>query len=166
MEKFTKLQKGTFVKNGKEYDYEVEIADDFPIKKQGNVRLRIIQERPAIHKIRTRYDPEIQMYGDKNASMELTLGYDTKSLKKTLKHLLFSLIFPFYTVGIAAALIFIDNLPKGFLPTWTAWILIPLAIAGTIWLFKLYYSINLMTLAEYLKAKDLMKTLNKEGFKQ
>ena len=49
-------------------DYEIEIADDFPKKKEGNVRLKIIEERPAIRKIRTRYDPEITMYGDKNAN--------------------------------------------------------------------------------------------------
>ena len=81
MPKFTELEKGTFVKDGKEYDYVVEIADDFPKKKTGNVRLKIIEEKPAIRKIRTRYDPEITMYGDKNASMELILGYDINEIK-------------------------------------------------------------------------------------
>src|SRR3989338_4311578 len=100
MEKFTKLEKGTFVKNGKEYDYVVEVADDFPKKKVGNVRLKIIEERPTIRKIRTRYDPDIQVYGDKNASMEIVLGYDMKEINKALKYFLFTLLSPFYLVGI------------------------------------------------------------------
>ena len=166
MQKYTKLEKGTFVKNGKEYDYEVEIADDFPLKKEGNVRLRIIEERPAIHKVRTRYDPEIEMYGDKNASMELTLGYNMKEVKSTLKHLIFTIISPFYFVGIAMAFIFIDKLPKGFIPGWGVWIAIPLLIILTGWLFYFYYRINIMTLAQYLKARDMKKILKQEGFKQ
>jgi len=32
--------------------------------------------------------------------------------------------------------------------------------------FILYYKMNIMTLAEYLKARDIKKILDKEGFKQ
>ena len=166
MEKFAKLKKGTFVKNGKEYDYIVEIADDFPKKKVGNVRLRIIEERPAIRKIRTRYDPEITMYGDKNASMELTLGYNMKEIKKMLRTFLFTLIGPFYLAGMMILLININKIPKAFFPHWLLWILLPIGLVLTILFFKYYYKINMMMFAEYLKARDLKKLLIKEGYRK
>ena len=166
MQKYTKLEKGTFVKNGKEYDYEVEISDDFPMKKEGNVRLRIIEERPAIHKVRTRYDPEIAMYGDKNASMELLLGYDMRIIKKTLRNLLITLLMPLYLAGLVFAFVFIDKIPSGFLPRWAIWILILMLIAGIVAYFMLYFRINIITLAEYLKARDIKKILDKKGFRQ
>lgn len=165
MSKFIELEKGTLVKKGKEYDYIVEIADDFP-KKTGNVRLRIIEERPLIKKVRTRYDPNITMYGDKKASMELFLGYDMKEIKKSLRRLLFTLIAPFYFTGIILLIINIDKIPKSFFPHWIKWILFPVLIIITILFFKFYYKLNMKMLAEYLKARDLKKVLAKEGFKQ
>ncbi|PIN86713.1 hypothetical protein COV19_03490 [Candidatus Woesearchaeota archaeon CG10_big_fil_rev_8_21_14_0_10_44_13] len=166
MSKFTELEKGTLVKNGKEYDYMIEIADDFPKKKEGNVRLRIIDERPAIRKVRIRYDPEITMFGDKGASMEVALGYDMKEINKTLKYLLFTLLMPFYLVIVAGLLMFAHKIPNRFLPLWTLWMLIPLGIVAVGLFFKMYYQINMSTLAEYLKARDLKKILAKEGFRQ
>ncbi|MCX6707703.1 MAG: hypothetical protein NT001_06210 [Candidatus Woesearchaeota archaeon] len=166
MSKFTELEKGTLVKNGKEYDYIVEIAEDFPKKREGNVRLKIIDERPAIRKVRTRYDPEITMFGDKGASMEVTLGYNMKEINKTLKYLLFTLLMPFYLVIVVGLLMFAHKIPSRFLPFWTVWILIPLGIVAIGLFFKMYYQINMSTLAEYLKARDLKKILAKEGFRQ
>ena len=155
MEKFTELEKGTFVKDGKEYDYLVEIADDFPKIKIGNVRLKVIEERPAIRKIRTRYDPEITMYGDKNASMEISLGYDMKEIKKTLRNLLFTSIGPFYVAGMLILTINIHKIPKNFFPPWITWVLLPALLALTILFFKHNYMFNMTMLAEYLKARDL-----------
>lgn len=163
MEKFTKLEKGTFVKDGKEYDYIVEIAKDFPKEKAGNIRIRIIEERPAIRKIRTRYDPDITMYGDKDASMELALGYDMKNVKKALRYLLFSLLFPFYFTGIILMMVNANKIPKTFFPTW---ILLPMVLVLTLLFFKLYYKMNMTMLAEYLKSRDLKRILDKEGFRQ
>jgi len=166
MEKFTKLEKGTFVKNGKEYDYVVEVADDFPKKKIGNVRLKIIEERPAIRKIRTRYDPEITMYGDKDASMEISLGYDMKEIKKALRNLLFTSIGPFYVAGMVIFILNLDKIPKAFLPHSLLLILLPALLVLTLFLFKHYYKFNMMMFAEYLKARDLKKLLDKEGYRE
>lgn len=171
MEKFTELEKGTFVKNGKEYDYIVEIADSFPKKKVGNVRVKIIEERPVIRKIRTRYDPDITMYGDKNASMDLVLGYDMKEIKKAFRDFITAFIMPFYMIGITLAIIGILKIPKNTIPIWTAWILLPLStillIFGLYKLIRSYYGKFVLTqFAEYLKARDLKKILAKEGFKQ
>ena len=166
MLKFTELEKGAFVKNGREYDYIIEIADDFPKKKTGNVRLKIIEEKPVIRKIRTRYDPEIELYGDKDASMELILGYDPKELKKAFRFLLFTSISPFYLFGAALLLINFDKIPIGFMPNWIKWILLPVLAGATLLFFKFYCNMNMNALAEYLKASDLKKMLDKEGFKQ
>lgn len=166
MEKFTELEKGTFVKNGKEYDYVVEIAKDFPKKKIGNVRLKIIEERPAIRKIRTRYDPEITMYGDKNASMEVSLGYDIKEIKKALRNFLFTSLGPFYAAGMLVFAINIHKIPKTFLPHSLLWVLLPALLVLTLFFFKHYYKFNMTMLAEYLKARDLKKLLVEKGYKK
>ncbi len=166
MKKFIELEKGTFVKNGKEYDYIMEIAEDFPKKKVGNVRLKIIEERPAINKIRTRYDPEITMYGDKNASMELMLGYDMNEIRKASKRLLFTLFAPFYFGAIFLLMMNTDKIPQSFLPHGLLYILLPVVVMGSILLLVFYYKMNMTMLAEYLKARDLKRLLKKEGFKQ
>jgi len=166
MKKFTQLEKGTLVKNEKEYDYVIEVAEDFPKRKAGNVRLRIIEERPAIHKVRTRYDPEITMFGDKKASMDLVLGYDTKEMKKTFRHLVFSLISPVYLLLIVGSLVFVNKIVNTTIPQWIIWMLILVLAGSTFLLLKFYYKVNIMTLAEYLKAREIKKMLKKEGFKQ
>lgn len=170
MPKFTELEKGAFVKDGKEYDYVVEIADDFPKKKTGNVRLRIIEEKPAIRKIRTRYDPDITMYGNKNASMELILGYDIKEIKKAFRYFMTALIMPFYLIGIALFMMGILKIPRNLIPIWALLTFLPLfaifLVFGLYKLIKSYGEFVLTLFAEYLKAKDLKKQLDKEGFRQ
>ena len=169
MPKFTQLEKGTFVREGKEYDYIVEIAEDFPKRKEGNVRLRIIEERPAIHRVRTRYDPEITMYGDKNASMDLVLGYNPKEMKGLLGRLIFTLLGPFFILLIYFAATLPQRVPPEVIPGWTAWLLIllvPMVVYATYKFLKGYFSLNIDALAEYLKGREVKKMLKKEGFKQ
>jgi len=166
MEKYIELNKGTFERNGKEYDYIVEIPKCSLKKRTGNMRLRIIEERPVIHKIRTRYDPDIQVFGDKDASMELLLGYDLKEINKALKYFLFTLLSPFYVVGIFILISKWDEMPIHFLPYWTLFLMVPLLVVLGIILLKQYYRMNMIMLAEYLKSRDLKKILRNEGFKQ
>ena len=128
--------------------------------------MRIIDERYAIKKVRTRYDPEITLYGDKDASMELMMGYDMKQINSTLRWLLFTSISPFFFGGIILFMVNIDNIPKSYFPHWLAWIIIPILAGITGLFFKYYYTINMTMLAEYLKSRDLRKILGKEGFKQ
>jgi len=166
MPAFTELEKGTFEKNGKEYDYTLEIAEDFPKKKAGNVRLRITEERPAIRKIRTRYDPDISIYGDKNASLEISLGYDMKEIKKALRRLLFTIISPFYFTGVILLMINMDKIPRSFFSPLLVWLVVSAGLAVTILFFRFYYKLNMMMLAEYFKARDLKQQLDKGGFRQ
>ena len=166
MSKFTELVKGTFVKNGKEYDYIVEIAEDFPKEEAGNVRLKIIEERPTIRKIRTRYDPEITTYGDKDASMELVLGYDMKEVKRAFRMLLFTLTFPFYVLLVGLLVNNLDKVPKSFFSHLSFWIIVIIGCILTAVFFAFYYKMNMTMLAEYLKARDLKKLLKEQGFKQ
>jgi hypothetical protein len=162
--KFTEVEKGTFQKVGREYDYVVEVGEEFNGKK--DMRVRIIEERPVIKKIRTRYDPEITMYGDKNASMELVLGYNMKDIKNTLRNLLFTLLGPFYFAGMIILMINMDKIPKSFFPHGLPWILLPVLLVLIAIFFKYYYKFNMMMLAEYLKARDLKKILDKEGYRE
>src|SRR3989338_5142277 len=111
MEKrFTEVERGKFQKLGNEYGYVIELGDDFDKKK--DVRVRIIEEKPIIHKIRTRYDPDITMYGDKNASMEVLLGYDIKQINKAFRFFLFTLLGPFYFIGVFLLFSNYEKVPK------------------------------------------------------
>lgn len=166
MPKFTKIDEGKFAKLGREYRYVVEIADEKHIKADQKIRLRIVDEKPIIRKIRTRYDPEIKLFGDKKATMNLSLGYNMKELKNTIMYLFLTLTGPFILTGAMFGLIQINKIPSHILPKWLLWILIPsLAVLMTLF-FKLYYKMNMQTFAQYLKARDLKKTLEKKGFKQ
>ena len=100
------INKGKFFNKGKEFDYVLEATDSFPKSKEADIRIRIIDERPAIRKVRTRYDPTITMYGDKDASMELLLGYDIKDINKAGRNLIMMLIMPFYLAGCMFVMIF------------------------------------------------------------
>lgn len=164
MPKFTELEKGTLVKEGTEYDYVIEIADDFPRSK--GVRVRVIEERPKIRKIRTRYDPEIKMYGEEGASMELVLGYNWEEIKNTFRFFISLTIFPFY---IAFLVWFFTRISRWTIPkSWLLsllFLLVPVLIYLIFRLGKGYFSLVMSSLADYLKARDLKKILMKEGFK-
>lgn len=166
MPKFTKIDQGKFAKLGKEYSYVIEIAEDKPIKKEQDIRLRVVDEKPVIKKIRTRYDPEIKLFGDKKASMNLTLGYDMKELKDTIKYLAGIIIGPFVITGAMLSLTLIHKIPNNTIPRWSIWILVPAFVILMGLFFKIYYNGIMKALADYLKARDLKKTLEKEGFKQ
>jgi len=166
MPKYTKVDEGKIQKLGNEYSYVIEIAQDKPTKKEQDIRLRIVDEKPIIKKIRTRYDPEITLFGDKKATMNLTLGYNIKELKNTTKWLLASLTFPFVLMGTMFGLTQLHRIPSNVVPEWSKWILIPLLFVLVGILFWMYFKANMKTLAQYLKARDLKKTLEKEGFKK
>ena len=157
---FSKIEEGKLLRKGTEYDYVIE-AD-----KNDHFRLRVIKEKPVIEKVRTRYDPDITIYGDKNASMDVMLGYDIKEINKSLRFFIFTLLSPFYFAGIFILFSKWDKLPEEILPHWAAFILIPLLVFLAIILLRLYYKINMNTLAEYLKARDIINVLEKEGYKQ
>lgn len=169
MAKFTELEKGTLTKEGKEYDYAIEIADDFPKTQGNNIRIKILQQRPAIKKVRTRYDPDIFMQGDKDASMQILLGYDVKALKSARRQFLSLLLVPLLLAGNVLLLANIKRVPVISIPYWLTWSIIALGAAIVLGLtFKLIKSYALFVMesfAEYLKAKDLKRILEKEGFK-
>jgi len=160
MPKFTEIEKGTFIKNGKEYDYITEVEDtkDSTV----NARIRIIEERPAIRKIRTRYDPEIKMYGNKNATMEIMLGYDKKELDKSLWRLITLIMTP-----IICALIVYTAIKLPPIIGNKSWILIMVYTLILIFLsYKLitsYGRVIMSALADHLKAREIKKLLKKEG---
>ncbi len=166
--KFTEIEKGTFQKLGKEYDYIVEIGEHFNGEK--DARIRIIEERPIIRKLRTRYDPEIEIFGDKNASMNISLGYNIKNIDQTIKWLKHAFLLPLYSMGFLAFLwasfYYTFKLPSGFIPKWSIIFLVPLLILLTYFCVKGYLKIVLNAMAEYFKAKDLKKLLLKEGYRK
>ncbi len=163
-EKFTEIEKGTFQKLGKEYDYVVEVAEDFNGKK--NMRVRVIEERPLITKVRTRYDPEIQLFGSKNASMNVSLGYNMKDIDWTIKWMKHAFLLPVYVLVYVLFFIILFNLPSGLIPKWGLFLLIPLVIVGIYYSGKGYLKIALNAMAEYFKAKDLKKLLLNEGYRK
>ena len=112
--KFTEVERGTFQKVGKEYDYIVEVGEDFNGKK--DARIRIIEERPIIRKLRTRYDPEIELFGDKNASMNVSLGYNIKNIDSTIKWLKHAFLLPIYGIGFTALFYYSFKLPSSSIP--------------------------------------------------
>src|SRR3989338_1425397 len=162
--KFTEVERGTFQKVGKEYDYVVEIGEDFNGKK--DARIRIIEERPIIRKLRTRYDPEIELFGDKNASMNVSLGYNIKNIDSTIKWLKHVFLLPVYSIGFIALFYYIFKLPSSSIPKWSLFFLTPLLLALLYYLTKGYLKIILNAMAEYFKAKDLKKLLDEEGYKK
>ncbi len=166
MKKYIQLEKGTLVKDGTKYGYVLEVAEDFHNNKASNVRLRVIDEKPIIKKITTRYDPEIIIQGDKNASMDIVLGYDMEEINNSGRFLLYTLGSPFFFAGMLILADKLIKLPKSALPQWLIWVTIPLGIAASVLLVKLYINLNMAMFAGYLKARDLKKVLEKEGFKQ
>lgn len=108
------------------------------------------------------------MYGDGNSSMNVMLGYDVKDLNYALRNLLRTLIGPFVILIILGLYIFIMKIPMAsiLLLQWLVWVLLPFLIMMIFLFFRIYYKMNMHTLAEYLKVKDLKKVLEKEGFKQ
>lgn len=165
-EKFTEIDRGAFQKLGKEYDYVVEVGEDFNGKK--NMRVRVIEERPLITKVRTRYDPEIQLFGSKNASMNVSLGYNMKDIDWTIKWMKHAFLLPIYSLGFALFLFgsfyIIFKVPSGSIPKWGLFLLIPWVIVGIYYSGKGYLKIALNAMAEYFKAKDLKKILIREGY--
>ena len=166
--KFTEVERGTFQKVGKEYDYVVEIGEDFNGKK--DMRARVIEERPVIEKVRTRYDREIQLFGSKNASMNVSLGYNMKEVNSTIKWLKHAFLLPIYSIGFFAffwaSFYYIFKLPSSSIPKWSLFFLTPLLLALMYYLTKGYLKIILNAMAEYFKAKDLKKLLDEEGYKK
>jgi len=165
MEKnFTEIEKGTFQKLGKEYDYIVEIGEHFNGEK--DARIRIIEERPIIRKLRTRYDPEIELFGDKNASMNVSFGYNIKNIDSTIKWLKHAFLLPIYGIGFTALIYYSFKLPSGSIPKWSLFFLTPLLLALLCYLTKGYLKIILNAMAEYFKAKDLKRLLDEKGYKK
>lgn len=162
--KFTEIEKGTFQKLGKEYDYIVEIGEHFNGEK--DARIRIIEERPIIRKLRTRYDPEIELFGDKNASMNVSLGYSIKNIDQTIKWLKHAFLLPIYSIGFIALFYYSFNLPSSFIPKWSMIFLVPLLIVLLYFSVKGYLKIILNAMAEYFKAKDLKKLLAEKGYRK
>ena len=160
--KFTEIEKGTFQKLGNEYDYIVEVGRDFNGEK--DARIRIIEERPIIRKLRTRYDPEIELFGNKNASMNVSFGYNIKTIDSAIKWLKHTLLLPVYSIGLIASFYYIIKLPSNSTPKWSLFILMPLAIILGYYALKGYLKIVLNAMAEYFKAKDLKRLLIKEGY--
>ncbi len=165
MEKrFTEIEKGTFQKLGNEYDYIIEVSDDFSGEK--DARIRITEERPIIRKLRTRYDPEIEVFGDKNASMNISLGYDIKTIDRTIKWLKHTILLPAYSIGFVFLFYYIIKLPSGSIPKWGLFIVAPLAVVLGYYALKGYLKIVLNAMAEYFKAKNLKKLLLEHGYKK
>lgn len=166
--KFTEVERGTFQKVGKEYDYVLEVGDDFNGKK--DMRVRIIEERPVIEKVRTRYDPEIQLFGSKNASMNVSLGYNMKEINSTIKWLKHAFLLPIYVSGFIVFYFFVAyyifKMPSDFIPKWTLFILVPLILVLSYYIIKKYSKFILTSMAEYFKAKDLKRLLLKEGYRK
>jgi hypothetical protein len=166
--KFTEVEKGAFQKLGKEYDYIVELGEDFNGKK--DVRARIVEEKPIIKKVRTRYDPEIQLFGDKKASMNVSLGYNMKDIDSRIKVLFHVFLMPIYSIGLVgffgASFYYLFKLPSGFIPKWSLFILTPLLLVLVYFSIKGYFKIVLNAMAEYFKAKDIKNLLLKEGYKK
>jgi len=162
--KFTEIEKGTFQKLGKEYDYIIEVGEDFNGEK--DARIRIIEERPIIIKLRTRYDPEIELFGDKNASMNISLGYNIKNIDSTIKWLKHAFLLPVYSIGVTALFYYSFKLPSSSIPKWSLFILAPSIIVLTYYAVKGYLKIILNAMAEYFKAKDLKELLVKEGYRK
>ena len=162
--KFTEIEKGTFQKLGKEYDYIVEIGEHFNGEK--DARIRIIEERPIIRKLRTRYDPEIELFGDKNASMNVSFGYNIKNIDSTIKWLKYALLLPIYGIGFTALIYYSFKLPSGSIPKWSLFFLTPLLLALLCYLTKGYLKIILNAMAEYFKAKDLKRLMDEKGYKK
>jgi hypothetical protein len=77
-----KVENGAFEKDGKEYKFVIERNKNKPINtKSKNVRMRIVQEKPVVRRVRTRFDPVIQAEGDQDAVVPTYIGYDLKHLK-------------------------------------------------------------------------------------
>ena len=165
-QKFIEVNRGVLGKGAKEYEYVLEVSTDILEKKVGNARLRLIEEKPSIRKIRTRYDPEISIEGDKDASMELYLGYNPKELKSALKKLIMIVTMPFISFFFVGLYSLAANSQK-IMPEWIKWFTIPLLAAGLVWwtykLFKEYYKLVMNCLANYFKSRELKKLLDKEG---
>ena len=163
-EKFTEIDRGAFQKLGKEYDYVVEVGEDFNGKT--NMRVRVIEERPIITKVRTRYDPEIQLFGSKNASMNVSLGYNMKEIDWAIKWMKHVFLLPVYISGFILLFIILFKLPNGSIPKRGLFLLIPFIIMGIYYSGKGYLKMALNAMAEYFKAKDLKKLLVKEGYRK
>jgi len=74
-----KVEEGNFEKQGKEYNYVIEQNKNIPLEKDG-IRVRIIKHKPVIKTITTRYEPHVEVTGDKDAFVPSYFGYDMKNL--------------------------------------------------------------------------------------
>ena len=155
---YSKIEEGKLVRKGTEYGYVIE-ADA-----KDKIRFRIISEKPIIEKVRTRYDPEIQLYGDKNASMEVSLGYDMKEINKIIKYAKYFILgMPLVSIFTAGVFILIDKIPKSSVPSTGKIAILVLSfvfIGVSLWL---YFRLSMRILASYFQAKDTKNMLVKEG---
>lgn len=75
-----KIEKGSFDKKGKSYDYVIEQNKNTPLDK-GGARVRIIKSYPKVKAIRTRYEPHIEVDGEEGAYVPSYFGYNPKGLR-------------------------------------------------------------------------------------
>lgn len=77
--KYKKLDEGTFTKDDMDYSYVIE--QDNTQTLPNNVRVRITKVKPKIKAVRTRYEPHIEVEGERNAYVPAYFGYDPKRLR-------------------------------------------------------------------------------------
>lgn len=98
---FHKVEEGTFEKDKKEYKYVIEQDKNLPLEK--SARVRITKVTPVVDKIRTRYEPHVEVDGDAGAFVPSYFGYDPKRLKFGM--IMFSIL-TFMMVELTTSLMF------------------------------------------------------------
>lgn len=81
-----KVESGSFARDGKEFDYIIEQDKNKSLdpSQPSNVRVRIVNSKPVVEKVRTRYDPVIQVFGEEGAVMPTWLGYSLRRLRPSI----------------------------------------------------------------------------------
>ena len=156
---YKKLGEGVIEKPGKLYKYILELKDDLPVNEK-NIRLKITEEKPEVKKIRTRYDPEIEIFGNKNSYVNANLGYSIKEIKNTMKLFWVFTLSPLIIPVLVFMLFAIDKISKPLL----------FPSLGIVLIIFVIYSIGLIKtwfkfLAEYFTARDTLKMLKSHGYK-
>jgi hypothetical protein len=135
--------------------FKLSISKHLPeeIGKADKLTVRIIRVEPIVHKVRTRYDPELQAFGDPGASIPVEIGYSPKFLAQQRNM--------FLMVSACIGLLALGQL--NLVPVASVSLpifLVPYVESGFAILCGVFLlPVWLRFLANYLKARDISKEL-------
>lgn len=156
-----KVDSGELTRDGKDYEYVIEQNKNEPI--ETSARLRITKVKPTVQRIRTRYEPHVDIVGDAGAVVPSYFGYDVKRLANMLTPILFGSVFVMMVDGF-----FLNNFLLSLIPKLSS---TPSAATQNIigFAFKLFAFVTMMAffiipvMVRWVHQRKLKKELLKDG---